>query len=254
MTTLPTIRDKPHEHARELFRGMIERKLNKEWLSQASMGIAGDPELVKLAARSGCKMLLLGIESEKEENLQEMHKRVNLKLGVKNYRTVFRRLHRQGIAVLGAFIFGQESDTVEDLYRRGEYILRSGVDAIQATIFTPIPGTRLFEKMLREERLLKKNFPGDWQYYDIFTTVFKPDKMSAETLSATMTRIWKRLYSKKNLRIRFIRTFFRCWHPSPVRWARKGLNAALWGFYTNHLTYKKVAEQHYVEGNSKEEK
>ncbi|HNS16326.1 MAG TPA: radical SAM protein [Bacteroidales bacterium] len=76
------------EHAKELFRGMILRKLDKEWFSQAGMNIAGDPELLGLAAKSGCKMLLLGIESERAENLQEMHKNVNLKLGVKNYRKV----------------------------------------------------------------------------------------------------------------------------------------------------------------------
>ena len=59
---------------------------------------------------------------------------MNLKLGVKNYKTVFRRLHRQGIAVLGPFIFGLESDTIDDLYRRDPYIRWSGVDAIQTTI------------------------------------------------------------------------------------------------------------------------
>lgn len=235
------------EHAKELFHGMILRKLNKEWFSQASMNIADDPEMIRLAAKSGCKMLLLGIESERVENLQEMHKNVNLKLGVENYRTVFRRLHRQGIAVLGAFIFGLESDTVDDLYQRSDYIRRSGVDAIQTTILTPYPGTRQFEKMVREDRLIKTDFPGDWQHYNMFETTFHPYKMSPDTLSTAMTKIWKKLYSRNSLRIRLIRTFFRCWHPNPVRWARKGLNAALWGFYTNHLTYNRTVEQYYVE-------
>ncbi|MDD5508098.1 MAG: radical SAM protein [Bacteroidales bacterium] len=235
------------EHARELFRGMIDRKLNKEWFSQASMNIADDPELVKLAAQSGCKMLLLGIESEKVENLQEIHKMANLKLGVKQYRSVFRCLHRYGIVVLGAFIFGLESDTVDDLYRRKSYINRSGVDAIQATILTPYPGTRLFEKMVGADRLIKKDFPEDWQHYNMFVTTFRPNKMSPEALSAAMKNIWKKLYNRNSLRIRLIRTFLNCWHPNPVRWAKKGLNAALWGFYTNHLTYRQTVEQYYAE-------
>ena len=103
------------EHAMELFKGMIERKLDKYWYSQASMNVADNPELLKLAAKSGCKMLLLGIETEKPEDLENMNKKLNLKIGVKNYSSIFRRIHRNGIAILGAFIFGMDSDTVEDL-------------------------------------------------------------------------------------------------------------------------------------------
>lgn len=240
------------KHARDLFQGMIDRKLNKEWLSQASLNISDNPKLVKLAADSGCKMLLLGIETEKEEDLVDMNKKLNLKIGIKKYKRIFRVLHKHGVSILGAFIFGLESDTVTDLHKRAEFIKRSGVDAIQPTILTPYPGTRVFENLLNENRLLRKNYPKDWQHYHMFETVYKPLKMTPEELSLNMTLIWKNIYSKNNLRKGLIKTFFKCWNVNLVKWARRGLNAALWGFYTNHLTYKKVVEQYYVEPSDNE--
>lgn len=234
------------QHAKDLFRGMIDRRLSKEWFSQAGMNIADDKELVKLAAKSGCRMLLLGIETEKEEDLEDMHKSLNLKIGVQKYRHIFRVLHQQGISILGAFIFGLESDTVADLYKRFDYIARSEVDAIQATILTPYPGTRVYEKMVQQNRLIKNSFPEDWNHYHMFETVFKPNRMTFDELALNMTLIWKKLYDNSRLRKGLIKTFYKCWNLNPVKWARRGLNAALWGFYTNHLTYKKVVEQYYI--------
>ncbi|GAH28351.1 unnamed protein product, partial [marine sediment metagenome] len=54
---------------------------------------------------------------------------------------------RHGIAVLGGFIYGMDSDTPEKLRRRTDYILRSGVDAVQLSYLTPLPGTRLFNRI-----------------------------------------------------------------------------------------------------------
>jgi len=234
------------EHAMDLFRGMIKNGLKKDWYSQASMNFAENAELVKLAAQSGCRMILLGIETEKTEDLHEMNKGLNLKIGVRNYRSVFRRMHRQGICILGSFIFGMENDTVEDLYRREKYITRCGVDAFQTTILTPLPGTRVFEKMVQENRLIKNDFPSDWKHYQFYELVMKPKLISPNEFLLAMARIWKRMYSSRNLRIELIKTFFKCWNFNPFRWARRGLNAALWGFYTNHLTYKRLTEQYMV--------
>ncbi|PIY31626.1 MAG: B12-binding domain-containing radical SAM protein, partial [Bacteroidetes bacterium CG_4_10_14_3_um_filter_42_6] len=64
-----------------------------------------------------------------------------------------------GIAVLGAFIFGLDTDTPLTIANRVEYMLNSDIDAMQASILTPLPGTPLFNRMVAEDRLIHKNFP-----------------------------------------------------------------------------------------------
>ena len=64
------------------------------------------------------------------------------------------------------------------LDNRTKYIINSGVDVIQTTFLTPLPGTRLFNNFLKEDRLLYTKFPADWNYYDMTETIFKPNLWS----------------------------------------------------------------------------
>ena len=198
--------EKAREHAALLFEGMIRRNLRKEWFAQASLNIASDPELLKLAARSGCKMLLIGVEAESEDQLRDTNKRLNLKMGVDNYAKSFRTIHRAGIAVLGAFIYGMDSDTPESLRKRTQYILRSSVDVVQASVMTPLPGTRLFEQMQRDKRLLPARLPQQWQHFHFTDVVFRPMHMDAEKLATEMNQAYASICSLNNLRKKFLKT------------------------------------------------
>jgi radical SAM superfamily enzyme YgiQ (UPF0313 family) len=117
---------------------MIERKIKKHWSAMAAMNIANNDEVLEYAARSGCRLIFLGVEAESSSALKDMDKKLNLKIGPENYEEVFRRIHQHGIAVMGAFIYGMDSDTPESLRNRTEYILNSGVDAVEITTLTPI--------------------------------------------------------------------------------------------------------------------
>ena len=133
-----------------LFRGMVERRMNKWWFSQASINFADDEEVIDWAGKSGCRMIFLGLEAEDGDALAKMNKRLNLNRGVANYEQAFRRIQGAGIAVLGAFIFGIDGDTPEKLCRRAEYMMHSGVDVMDATLLTPLPGTRVFDHIQQE--------------------------------------------------------------------------------------------------------
>ena len=109
-------------------------------------------------------MVFIGLESADPEELQEMHKSLNLKL---DYEKAFQKIHKYGIVVLGAFIFGSDTETKESIIRKTDYILKSPVDVIQATKLTPLPGTRLFEEYQRAGRLVANDFPADWDHYDM---------------------------------------------------------------------------------------
>lgn len=194
------------EQALELFKGMVERGIEKHWFCQASVNIADDPEILEWAGRAGCRMIFLGIEAEDGEALEAIDKRLNLKRGTSSYEETFDRIHAAGIAVLGAFIFGMDGDTPEKLHRRADYMIQSGVDVMQATAITPLPGTRVFQQMKEEDRLLRTNFPHDWDRYNLTEVVFQPAGMSADEFSQIMRDCLRRIWDIPVLKAKAKRT------------------------------------------------
>lgn len=196
------------ERAVRLFRGMVERGIKKEWYSQAAVNFANNKEVLHWARKSGCYMVLMGIEAEKMEALKDVRKNLNLKYGVLNYNKIFRRMHRHGIGVLAAMIFGMDSDTREDLYARRDFILNSSIDTYQCTILTPLPGTVSFDRMKASEQIVMNNYPADWQQYDGMVATIKTPELEREEIDGIMREIWMKLYHKESLRRKMFRTLW----------------------------------------------
>jgi radical SAM superfamily enzyme YgiQ (UPF0313 family) len=218
------------ERAIALFKGMIKRGIKKDWFCQASINFANNEEVLEYAAKSGCRMVFLGLEAEKTDALEEVNKRLNLKIGVGAYEETFSRINRRGIGVLGAFIYGMDNDTPEKLHQRTNYILNSGIDVMQVTYLTPLPGTKTFNKLKDEERLLYTNFPSDWVHYDMTEVTYKPLSMSPEKLTKSMQECTRRLYSNWTIRRKFMKT----WR------ATKSFTTAMWA-YSSNKNYRNVA-------------
>ena len=207
------------ERAISLFKGMIERGIKKDWYCQASLNVADNEDVLKYAAESGCRLILIGIESEKEEQLQEANKKLNLKMGIENYQEVFDRIHKYGISVLGALIYGLDSDSIEDLYDRTRFAIDSGMDAMQATIVTPLPGTGLYKRMQKENRLTYTNYPEDWKYYHFLEAVHKPLKMNPDEFMEAMLENWSIMYDDKLLKKKMLRSLKATRSPKAATWA-----------------------------------
>ena len=111
------------------------------------------------------------------------------------------------LAVLGAFVFGMDGDTLERLRRRADFMIRSGVDVMQTTYLTPLPGTRLFDRLRGEGRLLYDGFPRDWDHYDMTEVTHFPQHMVPETLAQAMCECNKRMYARPVLIRKAMRTF-----------------------------------------------
>ncbi len=222
------------ERAIELFKGMIKRKINKEWFTQASFNFGDNEEVLKYAYEAGCRMVLIGVESEKEAQLQEQKKTLNLKYRQDKYEEAFHRIHKSGISVLGTFMFGLDADTVDDLHARGDYIVNSGVDAFQTSVLTPLPGTSLYYRFEKENRLLFTNFPEDWQLYHAIEVAQKPKQMTPETLTKEMKKVWDKIYNKKVFLKKFIHTLRETKSP----------RSAIWSLTTN-IHYHNIALEGY---------
>lgn len=174
-------------YARELFARMVP--LRKRWASQCSVRIADDPELLELAARSGCLGLFVGFESLCDENLRAWGKTLNRH---RDYARAVARLHAAGIGVYAGFVFGMDGDGPDVFPRTLRFLDEARVDALQATVLTPFPGTPLHAEMERQGRITSR----DWALYDFGHVVFEPKGMSAETLYAGNAWLHSRFYSR----------------------------------------------------------
>ncbi len=150
---------KSKEHVKAILQGMIDRGIKKEWWTQCSLNVADDEEVLELFAKSGCRMIFIGIEAETSEGLQDTNKKLNARMGFDKYTEAFNKIHKHGISVLGSFIFGLDSDTVESLYNRKNYIIHQPIDSYQTGILTPLPGTKMYRDFEAQNRIIKKNYP-----------------------------------------------------------------------------------------------
>ncbi len=183
--------EKAEQRAIQLFRGMKERGLNKRWVSQVGIDFANNPEVLKWARKSGCLGALIGFESINEETLKDMHKVRNLKVGVKNYKEVIKKIHDHGIGIHASFVLGSDGDRKDVFPRTIEFILDAKIDVAQLTLLTPLPGTRLYSRLESEGRILRTNYPDDWKHYDMAEAVFKPKHMTPDELEDGVYQVYK---------------------------------------------------------------
>ncbi len=117
-----------------------------------------------------------------------MGKKANV---VDDYEDAVKRIHRHGISVFGAFIFGFDEDDEGVFERTLRFARRARLEGAQFNTLTPYPGTAIYENLEKEGRILSK----DWSRYNMCDVVFVPKKMSPETLAAGHLWAWREFYS-----------------------------------------------------------
>ena len=182
--------------AKKLFAEMTPFQL--KWAGQGPVSLAEDLELLKLMRRSGCVGLLIGFESVQKEAHNEMKKIRNLKI---DFSEAIRRFHDEGIAILGAFIFGFDHENKDVFDQTLEFSIKNRLDCIELRILTPFPGTRLYKRLLEEGRLFAPNW---WlQGYPPDTLLFQPKGMTADELIEGFIRLNRQTYSFGSIIKRF---------------------------------------------------
>ena len=174
------------EYAKEFFTELA--RLRKWWVGCASLDVVDDPELLDLMARSGCRGLLMGFESVRPEALVSSNKTRNIG---RRYAEVVEALHAHGILVQACFVFGFDTDDASVFVEAAEYIVHAKFDLPQISIYTPFPGTPVFERLEREGRILTR----DWSLYNGQNVVFDPRLMSTAELERGTDLVRKRAYS-----------------------------------------------------------
>jgi hypothetical protein len=204
-------------YARELFQRL--KPLKKKWASQASITLSRDPELLRLAAESGCVSLFVGIESLSPENLKAVNKSFNR---VYEFEEAIRRIHDYDIMLVAGFIFGLDYDDEGVFERTLRFCERNKIELPSFFVLTPLPGTPLFHRIESEGRLLHK----EWNQYNGATVVFRPKLMTEETLQQGFNWVCKEAYSWRSI-------FRRAVHPQQRFWTR----------LLSNLAYRSIAQK-----------
>jgi radical SAM superfamily enzyme YgiQ (UPF0313 family) len=171
--------------AKELFRALTPYKIR--WVAQASITIARDDELLKLAAASGCVMLLIGFETLSQAGLAALGKKINV---VDEYETAIKKIHSHSIAIHGFFILGLDEDGEDVFERTLRFTQKMRLESAQFAWPVPYPDTALCESLDKAGRVVTK----DWSQYQS-NIVFEPNLMSRELLQKGHDWVWRKFYS-----------------------------------------------------------
>jgi radical SAM superfamily enzyme YgiQ (UPF0313 family) len=185
---LNLIADVPY--AKELFTALIPLKI--QWAGLATTTIAWDDELLDLAARSGCRGLLIGFESLNQQSLVEAKKAFNMR---RDYYEVVRKIRDRKIALMGCFVFGFDHDTIRSFDETVDFVLDVHMDLPRYAIAVPFPGTALYKRLKGEGRITTEN----WSLYDGQHVVFEPKNMTSAELLEYTRRAWRKTYSYSSI-------------------------------------------------------
>jgi radical SAM superfamily enzyme YgiQ (UPF0313 family) len=186
--------------AKELFRAL--RPLRIRWVSQASIDMLRDHELMDLMVESGCMGHVIGFESIEPESLRGMRKTPNLG-SFRNYAPEVEALRGYGLQTWAAFTLGHDADTPESIERTLRFALESKFTFAAFNILTPYPGTPLYKRLAAEGRLL---YDGRWWLHPEYRfnhAAFRPARMSAEELTELCFRVRSRFNAPWSIFRRF---------------------------------------------------
>ena len=233
-------------YCRELWQA--PKSLNIKCGCQSTMFLGDDPEMVKLAADSGCVSVFVGLESISEDSLDETNKGFNQS---RKFEDEIKMFHDHGIMVNPGMVFGFDNDDESVFETAVSFLIKNQVELAYFNVLTPLPGTALYERYNSTGRIFDK----DWAKYDGKHVVFYPSRMTPEQLQEgffwanhqfySWPSIWHRLiHTKQRLGARFLmnrefRKLVKRSCPrgtlSPVAAALKTLQAKLPSFETNQL-------------------
>jgi radical SAM superfamily enzyme YgiQ (UPF0313 family) len=176
---------------------MIENDLTPNWTAQVRVEVGKDPELLDLMRRSKCHTVYIGFESVNPETL----KLYNKKQSVEDIEHCIKQLHKHRIRIHGMFVFGSDTDTVDTIHKTVKFAKKNNIETVQFLILTPLPGTRTYNELNEQGRIMSK----DWALYDAHHVVFEPKLMSYYELQNETFKATREFYSIPQILKRAVR-------------------------------------------------
>jgi len=174
-------------------------RLRIRWVAQSDISIGAQDWLLELMYKSGCLFVLVGFESLDPKNLAGMNPNDWKLRQLEKYEKYVQNIQEHGIVVLGSFITGLDNDDKGVYGRIVDFMNRNKI-AGDLTFATPLPGSRLFERIKREDRFL---YPVPfWNRCTFFDVVFKMKKMSKEEAEEGMSQAYRQISTEEAFKSR----------------------------------------------------
>lgn len=177
-------------YAKELFRRM--QGLGVLWGTQTAIDIAEDDELLELAYAAGCRIVMVGMESFAQENLDAVDKGWGR---ATTYRSAIAKIQGKGIAVHALIVLGLPHDSRATFAATVDDLVAAGAAAAEFFIFTPYPGTPLGDDYRRRGQIVDE----DPSHYREPYVVFRHDRLSRRELQHGFWTCLRDFYSFANI-------------------------------------------------------
>jgi radical SAM superfamily enzyme YgiQ (UPF0313 family) len=180
-----------HSYWKELLKSLKGKNL--KWFAETDISVSDDDELLDLMRETGCAQVLIGLESPTEAGLHGLELRSDWKFRkFPHYKEAIRNIQSHGITVNGCFVIGLDGHTTDIFDQVFAYVKEVELYEVQVTLMTPFPGTPLYSRLERENRLLDA---GNWKKCTLFDINFKPANMSVRELHDGFKKLAVELYS-----------------------------------------------------------
>jgi radical SAM superfamily enzyme YgiQ (UPF0313 family) len=173
--------------------------LDIHWFTETDISVAEDEELLDLLAESGCRQVLIGLESPTAGGLDRIDSRNWKQRHYARYLEAIERIQSRGVTVNGCFIVGLDNDTPEVFEQVKDFVAHSRLLEVQITVPTPFPGTPLYRRLQHQGRLLENRF---WDRCTLFDVNFRPNRMTVEELESGLRWLFAEIYNETELRRR----------------------------------------------------
>lgn len=168
------------------------KHLNVKWNAAVSLDIADMPELLDEMKAGGCQSLFIGFESINESSISNVSKVQNK---LEKYNFAVNEIHKRGIMINASFVFGLDGDDKSVFENTLKWIIDNKIETVTSHILTPYPGTKLYKEFLSNNRIID----FDYSKYNTANVVFQPKNMTACELQQGYLKIYKDIYSLKNI-------------------------------------------------------
>ncbi|MEZ5360478.1 MAG: radical SAM protein [Candidatus Zixiibacteriota bacterium] len=172
---------------------MESRKLR--WFTETDISIAKHPELLRLMRKSGCAQILIGLESPLEKPLDGIEKNNNWKLKQwPDYKKAIETIQSYGISVNGCFVIGLDGQTPDIFDAIYDFVCETELHEVQITLQTAFPGTKLYDRLRAEKRLIDETA---WEKLTLFDVNFIPSHMTQDELRKGFYSLAEKMYSEE---------------------------------------------------------
>lgn len=181
------------KRTKHLLNRLDKTNLDLNWSTQEEVNVYKKEEILDLMKKTGCDRLYIGIESFDESSLKEYEKPQNLE----DIEKAISTIHQRDILIHGMFVIGADSDTKSSIIKTVKSTVENNIDTAQFFILIPLPGTRIFQKLKEEDRILA-NKVKKWDLFDGHHVVFQPKNLSPHELQQLQLKAFKHFYNIKN--------------------------------------------------------